>query len=133
MKFSELKFLVEKLSERPHFNREGDPEVVIRTVQGGVPYNKMVGVRYINPGFDWTSGLLMIAPEEPMVTIKVARGQDLKKLARERLEQIKGNYEALGQKYIAKAREEEWIDGFLEGFNQFKVNIGDVQIEKDTK
>jgi hypothetical protein len=91
-----------------------DLPIVVETAQGGIPTRRMVDVRSAAQGFDWTSRWFLIRTAEPVVVVRVLKGRT-EDLARKRLDELKSGYAQVGQRYIAKAREQEWIDGFVEG------------------
>lgn len=123
MKLSELKALVDKYHERSQ-QRGEDPEVVVNTINGGVPTNYKAKVNSAMVGGDWTSGLFMINTEESLAKIKFngekATAEDL---AQARLDYLKECYAKCGQKYITKAREDEWKDGYIEGLRSFNKMV----------
>jgi hypothetical protein len=95
-------------------------QVFIQTAQGGVPTRRMVGVRDAVPGFDWTQGRFIIYPEEPVVVVRELPGHAaLLELARHKLDMLQQQHRALfGAWFIPKAREHEWIDGFVHGVRE---------------
>ena len=91
-----------------------DLPVVVRTEQGGIPTRRMVEVRGAGRGFDWTAPWFLLWTAEPVVVVRMLKDRT-KDLARQRLEELKSGYAQVGQKYISRSREQEWIDGFVEG------------------
>ena len=91
-----------------------DLPVVVQTAQGGIPTRRMAEVRSAGRGFDWTARWFLLWTAEPVVVVRALSGR-VEDLARQRLEALKSGYEKLGQKYIARSLEQEWIDGFVEG------------------
>lgn len=94
-------------------------DVVVETVQAGVPIRRKVGIKSARRGFDWTNGMFIINPEEGMVVAKLS-SRNVKDIAKERLEQLKDAHAKLGFKFIPKSRENDWIDGCVEGI---KMNV----------
>lgn len=125
MKLSELKKIIERFESSP-FSRhhEEDLEVVVETAQGGVPCRYMDPVKSATMGFDWTRGNFIIRTENPVVVFKQSNKSSAEE-ARERLQTLKNAYNELGQEYIKKAREEEWVNGFVEGYRKFTADIGE--------
>jgi phosphatidate phosphatase APP1 len=119
MKLSELAVMASRYAERHH---EEDLNVVIETKNGGIPCYGMVDVKSVNPGCDWTKGYFILHPAIPVVTSKMLQ-VSVEESARTRLEELKSAYTALGFKYVAKAREEEWIEGFVQGVRMFSASV----------
>jgi hypothetical protein len=123
MKLSELKALVDKYHERSQ-QRNEDPEVVVNTINVGVPYNYKAKVAGAVVGGDWTKGLFMIATEETLAKVDFNGSKaSAKDLAQARLDYLKDAYAKCGQRYIAKVREEEWKDGYIEGLRSFNKMV----------
>ena len=95
-----------------------DPAITVETQNGGMCGKFGASVKSITPGSDWTKGTMIIRTEEPVVVVRNLSNKRPRDFARERLDALKEAYAKLGQNYIAKCREEEWIDGFLDGINQ---------------
>ena len=112
MKLSELATIVNRALENAHDG--DDPEVAVETQNGGIPTNRLEPVRSAHRGFDWTRRFFVIRTQQPVV---VVRGLDkpVRELALQRLKDLEEAYAKLGNKYIAKSRREDWIDGFIEG------------------
>ena len=110
MTLSDLKTLVDHAME--HLFGE-QLEVVIQTQNGGCPHRYMAKVINAQRGFDWTAPFFIIRAEDPIVVVNEIG--DVHALARERLDALKASHATLGFKYIAKSREQEWLDGFVEG------------------
>lgn len=124
MKLSELKEAVEHAIRK--CRTDEDPEVVIRTDNPNVGGCYKVGINHATRGFDWDAGYFLLSPSQGVVkysTHDKAKPGYLLDIAKERLQQLKDSYEKCGQKYIIKAREQEWIDGFIEGFKRFSLEI----------
>lgn len=107
----ELYELLRKMEESDSWAYDRDHPVVISTAVGGIPHNQLVGIESIGVGMDWTAPFLLIHPNTPLVPMRKL-DKRLSEFARERLEKIK---ESCSFKYIAEAREREWIEGFIEG------------------
>lgn len=115
-----------QLLNRPHITKREPLDVVIQTANGGIPHNRMVAVRDVGHGLDWTAGKLIVLPEEPLVVVRgLPHGMNTREFARQRLAALKDAHNELGLKYIAKAREQEWLDGFCEGVRQHVTACGE--------
>ncbi|MCU0693545.1 MAG: hypothetical protein MUF54_19320 [Polyangiaceae bacterium] len=114
MKLSELKAIVERLVQHPRRLRSEDPKVVIQTENCGIPICRMVGVKSLDHGFDWTAGMVVVRTSESVVMSR-GLGKPLRDFARDRLEQLKDRHARCGFRCIPKSRESEWLDGFVEG------------------
>jgi hypothetical protein len=68
-------------------------------------------------GFDWTAPYFILRVEDQLV-VERKLDKPIRDVAKDRLEALKTVHENLHFKYIAKAREQEWIDGFIEGIKQ---------------
>ena len=124
MKLSELKEAVDRAMEKQRIYRDGeDPDVVIRTDNPSVGGNASVAVKLAAIGSDWNAGRFWIFPFNGVVKYRTHNKASLVDAAKERLQELKDGYEKCGQKYIAKSREQEWIDGFAEGFKRFGIEI----------
>lgn len=110
MLLSELKAILDRRAE---LDRD-DLEVVIESAQGGIPTRRMIPVARAGAGFDWTARLFVLHPEKSVVVAKILDAP-LEQAALKRLAALKDGFARSGQKYIAKAREREWLDGFMEG------------------
>lgn len=124
MKLSELKEAVDYATSRC---REGeDPEVGIKTDNPNVGGSYKVSIYRAGLGSDWDAGYFVLSPSQGVVMYRThdkAKSGYLLTIAKERLQALKDGYEKCGQKYIIKAREQEWIDGFIEGFERFSIEI----------
>ena len=114
MNLSELNAICDRAELSLHRAREEDPKVVISTAVGGVPINRMVEVRSAMAGGDWTSGLFVLYPAEPIVVARIL-SEPICDLARRRLDQIIEAHQRLGFKYIPATRKDDWVQGFIEG------------------
>lgn len=113
MKASELLKLLTDYAER-HKGSLENLEVVVATEIDGIPHEYLSKVEFVRPGFDWTARYLIISTADNLVPERKLE-KPLADVARERLDWLKTNYDSIGQKYILKAREQEWLDGFEEG------------------
>lgn len=105
-----------------------DLPVVVQTAQGGIPTRRMVDVRSAGRGFDWTARWFLLYPAEPVVVVRALAGR-IDALAMQRLEALKSGYAEVGQKYIARSREQEWIDGFVEGVRAHVTSSANEEVE----
>jgi len=119
MKLSELKAAVDKYYDRAQ-KQGDDPEVLIETVQPGVPIRHKIGIKCVILGSDWTSRMFVIYPQEPMVQLNT-KNKSIQDIAKEDLAYMKDCYSRAGQEYIKKAREIDWIEGFERGFGRFSI------------
>jgi len=94
--------------------KEDNLQVVVETQNGGCPTRYMSEVTWAGRGFDWTAGLFLIRPKDPLVVARVLTSS-IRQAAEERLARAKEVHDKLGFKYIMKARENEWLEGFIEG------------------
>lgn len=124
MKLKDLKEQLDRHLER--WPEDGDREVVVQTANGGIPHSHMEPVKTCSPGFDWTRPYFIMRTAQPVVVARLL-STPLRDLAVEKLNLLKDIYNKTGFKYIAKAREHEWIDGFVEGV---KAHITSVKDEK---
>jgi mRNA-degrading endonuclease toxin of MazEF toxin-antitoxin module len=122
MKLSELLRTTKSLG-----NDSTDPTVVIVTAQGGIPTPRMVEVNAASYGFDWTRGLFLLRPTEPIVVVRALK-EPTREFAKRRLEELKTAHERLKFSYVPKAREEAWIEGFVNGI---RAHVTSVNEEKD--
>ena len=122
MKLGELKALIDDHLKR-HPRDAEEKEVVIKTQNGGIPTHYMAPIVGAAGGFDWTAGYYLLTTKDPMVVFKNTFQPSIKEYGRTILEQIKGYHAKLGYKYIPKAREEEWLDGFFNGVREFTIAV----------
>lgn len=98
-----------------------DRRVVVETNNGGVPHRFMADIKGAHKGFDWTRGFFILRTEQPVVVYREEK-RYLEEVGRERLAQLKDSHRRLGFEYIPKARENAWVDGFIEGFRRFTLS-----------
>lgn len=128
MKLSELKECVDRAFARWQV-QDDDPEVVIRIDNPSVGGCAKTAVTFAGIGNDWDKGCFILSTKDGIVRYKKydPTSQDKmnfrRNLAEKRLASLKRSYEKLGQKYIAKAREQEWIEGYMEGFEDFGIEV----------
>lgn len=91
--------------------------VVIQESRSGCPHAPMVDVQSAGPGADWTRGMFILRPDEPLVRVRIL-SRPKETLARIRLAQIKEAHARTGFEYIKKVREYEWIEGFKRGVEE---------------
>lgn len=113
MTLLELRNLIE-MYFKMHPRSSGELEVVVCTGNPGVPTNHLSKVQSACPGSDWNQRFFLVYPEDNLVVEK-RLARPVRDVAQERLESLKQAHKTTGFKYIAKSRENEWIDGFLEG------------------
>lgn len=113
MTLLEFKELIDKFVKL-HPRDAGEQEVVVFTGNPGVPSNHLSHVANAGPGFDWTARFFLLYPADSLV-VENKMKKPIREVAIERLRQLISSHGSLGFRYIAKSREKEWIDGFIEG------------------
>ncbi len=101
-----------------------NPEVVVLTRNPSVGPRACARVTGANFGFDWDKGRLLLRTDPPVVAFRHAEaGKSVRDIGRARLEVLKAAYAKVSIKYIPKSREDEWVDGFKEGFEAFQLAV----------
>jgi hypothetical protein len=101
------------LAQRPD---AADSVVGVETQNGGIPARHKTKVKSATLGFDWERGWLILTTEEPLCCVRVL-AEPAHKIAKAYLEELKQYHARVHPdgKYIAKAREREWCEGFAKG------------------
>lgn len=102
-----------------HPNEAKEQELVVQTVNGGVPHQYMSPVVSMTPGADWTRRMFIVRTADNLAVEKKIEGT-LREVAEQRLKELQEAHKQLGFMYTirlgSKSREAQaWIEGFIEG------------------
>ena len=106
--------------------------VVIQEARSGVPHEPMVDIESAGPGGDWTAGMFILRPDNPLVRVRIL-ADSIGDLARKRLAQRLRVHLKGAHAHMKKVREYEWLEGFKRGVEEHITSANEDEQKAEVK
>lgn len=99
-----------------------DPEVMIASINPGVPTRLKSGISYIGQGGDWEKNLIIIGPTKTMAIIETVA--DIAAKASDTFDVINQAYAKAGFKFYPQRHKDAWVDGYKKASSDYVIELG---------